>query len=62
MPLIFAGLLRLPFGTLLHHNNVFIGLSPKMNVVSLSRMSLSVGDVHSMAQLNTFVLDWWTVR
>jgi len=31
-PLIFAGLLRLPFGTLLHHNNVFIGLSLSVNV------------------------------
>ena len=36
MPLIFAGLLRLPFGTLLHHNSVLIGLSPRINVVSLS--------------------------
>ena len=36
MPLILAGLLRLPFGTLLHHSNVRIGLSPRINVVSLS--------------------------
>jgi hypothetical protein len=31
-----AGLLRLPFGTLLHHNNVRIGLAPSVNVTSLS--------------------------
>ena len=36
MPLILAGLLRLPFGTLLHHNSVFIGLAPRVNVTSLS--------------------------
>ena len=36
MPLIFAGLLRLPFGTLLHHSSVFIGLAPRVNVTSLS--------------------------
>ena len=36
MPLILAGLLRLPFGTLLHHSSVFIGLSPMINVVSFS--------------------------
>jgi len=38
MPFSLAGLLRLPFGTLLHHNNDLIGLLPKQNVVSLSRI------------------------
>ena len=36
MPLILAGLLRLPFGTLLHHSSVLIGLLPRVNVTSLS--------------------------
>ena len=36
MPLIFAGLLRLPFGTRSHHNNDLIGLSLIQNVVSFS--------------------------
>jgi hypothetical protein len=34
--LILAGLLRLPFGTVLHHSSVLIGLLPRVNVTSLS--------------------------
>jgi hypothetical protein len=36
MPLIFAGLLRLPFGTLSHQSSVLIGLLPRVNVTSFS--------------------------
>jgi hypothetical protein len=36
MPLILAGLQRLPFGTRSHHINVRIGLLPRVNVTSLS--------------------------
>jgi hypothetical protein len=36
MPLILAGLLRLPFGTLSHHMSVLIGLLPRVNVTSFS--------------------------
>jgi len=36
IPLTFAGLLRLPFGTLSHQSSVLIGLLPRVNVTSLS--------------------------
>ena len=36
MPLILAGLLRLPFGTVLLHSSDLIGLLPRVNVTSLS--------------------------
>jgi hypothetical protein len=42
MPLILAGLLRLPFGTLLHHSSERIGLLPRVNVTSLSLTLLMI--------------------
>ena len=56
MPLIFAGLLRLPFGTLLHHSSVFIGLPPKINVESFSLTLVVIVELINAGEISVEVL------
>jgi hypothetical protein len=53
MPFSLAGLLRLPFGTLLHHSSVFIGLAPRVNVTSLSLTLLIIKRVQMCNRART---------
>ena len=56
MPLILAGLLRLPFGTVLHHSSVLIGLLPRVNVTSLSLTLVVIVELINAGKISVKVL------
>ena len=56
MPLILAGLLRLPFGTLLHHSSARIGLAPRVNVTSLSLTLVVIVELIDAGKISIKVL------